>query len=295
MKYNSIGEQLIAKAKELDPNYKPDKFNDMSEAINIILNNSGSGDSSGAGKLNGFTIDVSNTYNPETKEFSGTLTDEQWTKVQNEQIYWINVVYINNQETGEEASATLHYNSPFFGEAYIFSDGDGSAMFIYDKSIDGMITKAALTVDTQGTPTSQLIPSITTSNEQQNLTIGNGLIIENGTLQATSSGFNIFDNAFSIGVAENINEETFTLTEVGLNKINSMFTNGKLLGLCFEDPANITTDFTFIPFVSFTDGNYWFTGTTYIAGTNLKFTQIKINKTTGAIEIVQKLVAATDA
>ena len=43
MKYNSIGEQLIAKAKELDPNYKPDKFNDMSEAIDILLNNSGSG------------------------------------------------------------------------------------------------------------------------------------------------------------------------------------------------------------------------------------------------------------
>lgn len=108
------------------------------------------------------------------------------------------------------------------------------------------------------------------------------------------SGFNIFDNAFSIGVAENINEETLTLTEVGLNKINSMFTNGKLLGLCFEDPANITTDFTFIPFVSLTDGNYWFTGTTYITGTNLQFTQIKINKTTGAIEMVQKLIAATD-
>lgn len=44
MKYNSIGEQLIAKAKELDPNYKPDKFNDMSEALDIILNNSGGGD-----------------------------------------------------------------------------------------------------------------------------------------------------------------------------------------------------------------------------------------------------------
>ena len=41
MKYNSIGEQLIAKAKELDPNYKPDKFNDMSEAIDILLNHSG--------------------------------------------------------------------------------------------------------------------------------------------------------------------------------------------------------------------------------------------------------------
>ena len=41
MKYNSIGQQLIAKAQELDPNYKPDKFNDMSEAIDVILNNSG--------------------------------------------------------------------------------------------------------------------------------------------------------------------------------------------------------------------------------------------------------------
>ena len=39
MKYNSIGQQLIAKAKEIDPSYKPDKFNDMSEAINILLNN----------------------------------------------------------------------------------------------------------------------------------------------------------------------------------------------------------------------------------------------------------------
>ena len=39
MKYNSIGDQLITKAKEIDPSYKPDKFNDMSEAINIILTN----------------------------------------------------------------------------------------------------------------------------------------------------------------------------------------------------------------------------------------------------------------
>ena len=39
MKYNSIGEQLIAKAKEINPSYKSDKFNDMSEALDIILNN----------------------------------------------------------------------------------------------------------------------------------------------------------------------------------------------------------------------------------------------------------------
>ena len=45
MKYNSIGEQLIAKAKELDHNYKADKFNDKSEALNIILNNSSVGGS----------------------------------------------------------------------------------------------------------------------------------------------------------------------------------------------------------------------------------------------------------
>ena len=41
MKYNSIGEQLITKAQELDSNYKPDKFNDMSEAIDVILKSVG--------------------------------------------------------------------------------------------------------------------------------------------------------------------------------------------------------------------------------------------------------------
>ena len=45
MKYNSIGEQLIAKAKELDPSYTPDKFNDMSEALDVILNKSDSSSS----------------------------------------------------------------------------------------------------------------------------------------------------------------------------------------------------------------------------------------------------------
>ena len=39
MKYNSIGQQLIAKAKEIDPSFKDDQFNDMSEALDIILTN----------------------------------------------------------------------------------------------------------------------------------------------------------------------------------------------------------------------------------------------------------------
>ena len=106
---------------------------------------------------------------------------------------------------------------------------------------------------------------------------------------------NVINKFLSGCVDDTISDVNISVNENDAHKINNMFANGKLLGVCFEDPANITTDFTFIPFVSFTDGNYWFTGTTYIAGTNLKFTQIKINKTTGAVEIVQKLVAATDA
>lgn len=37
----NIGQILVDKAKELDPTYKPDKFNDMGEAAQIILDNMG--------------------------------------------------------------------------------------------------------------------------------------------------------------------------------------------------------------------------------------------------------------
>ena len=62
MKYNSIGEQLIAKAKELDPNYKPDKFNDMSEALDVILNNTG-GSGSGIPVVEGTLVEEESTEN----------------------------------------------------------------------------------------------------------------------------------------------------------------------------------------------------------------------------------------
>ena len=39
----NIGQILVDKAKELDPTYKPDKFNDMGEAAQIILDNMGRG------------------------------------------------------------------------------------------------------------------------------------------------------------------------------------------------------------------------------------------------------------
>ena len=37
----NIGQILVDKAKNLDPTYKPDKFNDMGEAAQIILDNMG--------------------------------------------------------------------------------------------------------------------------------------------------------------------------------------------------------------------------------------------------------------
>ena len=39
----NIGQILVDKAKDLDPTYKPDKFNDMGEAAQIILDNMGTG------------------------------------------------------------------------------------------------------------------------------------------------------------------------------------------------------------------------------------------------------------
>ena len=49
-------------------------------------------------------------------------------------------------------------------------------------------------------PSSQVIPSITTSNEQQNLTIGSGLEIKDGALQATSSGREVKRVSLSINI-----------------------------------------------------------------------------------------------
>lgn len=37
MTHNNLGELLVTKAKELDPTYEPDNFNDAGEALSIIL------------------------------------------------------------------------------------------------------------------------------------------------------------------------------------------------------------------------------------------------------------------
>lgn len=70
MKYNSIGEQLIAKAQELDPSYKPDKFNDMSEALDVILNNSSRGY-----KIKKLTITENGLYDNEFEAYKPVVVE----------------------------------------------------------------------------------------------------------------------------------------------------------------------------------------------------------------------------
>ena len=188
MKYNSIGKQLIAKAKELDPSYKPDKFNDMSEAINIILNNSSSGGGSDGGKLNGLVVYVNENYNEQTKAFTGTLTDEQYAKIKNGQIYYIEVVYKLGGDPDSNSSAIFNYVAPIFA-GYMFIGPAGAYMFVGYKTVEGTLKDSLLMLTTDDTPRSQLIPSITTNNEQQNLTVGDGLIISDGQLKSTLSNF----------------------------------------------------------------------------------------------------------
>lgn len=67
-------------------------------------------------------------------------------------------------------------------------------------------------------PTSQLIPSITTSNTQQNLTVGDGLTIENGVLKATGGG----GSAGSSGWVNILELNDTDATAVG-NAINKLY------------------------------------------------------------------------
>lgn len=260
--------------------------------------------SGGGGKLEGFTIDVSGTYNSETKNFTGTLTDEQWTKVQNEQIYWIEVVYINNhnQETGEEttASTTLLYSGPFFGVGRAFIDSNGSMMIIFDKSISGMIANIVLKMDAQNKPTSQLIPSITTSNTQQNLTIGNGLTIENGVLKTTGGGESA-TKMVMLGTLSNSGtleadklQELFTLLENGQN-IQAAFgygeaefitanaySNGSLMGIVAYDVSNSLNAVNLS--INPEDGNYTITTIEISGGSATKMVNLGTLSQSGTLD-----------
>ena len=186
MKYNSIGEQLIAKAQELDPNYKPDKFNDMSEALDVILNNTG-GD---------VWLNISPYVNGETM----TISQEGFDLV------WNSFSTYTSSPINKYAGIDIDGSQKLFFDKAILSDigGKQGLSFIYKINIDGVegctflniyedksvefdsrMFDSNLTLP-QTAPTSQLIPSITTNNEQQNLSIGDGLKVENGVLKTNN-------------------------------------------------------------------------------------------------------------
>lgn len=269
MKYNSIGEQLIAKAQELDPNYKPDKFNDMSEALDVILNNAGSegGDiwlditpylnedmtaisQEGYDLVwNAFYIDSENPVNkyigilfPDVNKaiFSGFVmhgdifkikfsvsgdTDDEGkvqydifissdksisisTSAANGIWYKLDSLsFLNNvTQTQYDEIKTLATNGQLAGitdnnlycPLYLIIGGAmgfqipwtengyiSNNFFTIKEDLSVSLTDITPLVCPKTNPTSQVIPSINTANEQQNLTIGDGLIIENGVLKST--------------------------------------------------------------------------------------------------------------
>lgn len=278
MKYNSIGEQLIAKAKELDPNYKPDKFNDMSEAIDILLNNSSGGSSEGGDiwldispyiskdmtsisqegfdlVWNAFYIASENPVNkyigilfPDVNKaiFSGFVmhgdifkikfsvsadTDDEGkvqydifissdksisisTSAANGIWYKLDSLsFLNNvTQTQYDEIKTLATNGQLAGitdnnlycPLYLIIGGAmgfqipwtengyiSNNFFTIKEDLSVSLTDITPLVCPKTSPSSQVIPSITTSNEQQNLTIGDGLVIENGTLKANNMTNNI--------------------------------------------------------------------------------------------------------
>lgn len=184
MKYNSIGEQLIAKAQELDPNYKPDKFNDMSEALDVILNNTGSGSGSSSGKP---ILDISSYVDFDNNTITQEGLDLIYTKLISNEIVGVSF--------GAEGACMLLNE---FGEEYLFFKGPYQPCPNGFLSI-GLIINNNLSIETKDyssylslpttSPTSQVIPSITTSNTQQNLTIGDGLEIKGGALISNLHNF----------------------------------------------------------------------------------------------------------
>ena len=97
--------------------------------------------------------------------------------------------------------------SPEFLPNYSGND-NGKVLSVVNGKTQWTTPTDSLTFPTTS-PTSQLIPSITTSNTQQNLTIGNGLEIKDGALQTTGGG----------GSGSGSNVEIFqpTITNVSVN------------------------------------------------------------------------------
>lgn len=116
-------------------------------------------------------------------------------------------------------------------------------------------------------------------------TSGNELISGGG-------GFNLFDNLWVLS-AENANLQTMTLTEVGLTSLNNMYASGKLLGITDGEPSPTADYMSVMLLKNFTDNTYYFSNILW-QDNSLQFIQFTINKNTGAIELIQKVITATD-
>ena len=112
---------------------------------------------------------------------------------------------------------------------------------------------------------------------------------------STGSGFNLYDCIFNLD-DENLNFETMTLTEVGLNKLNNMFVNGKLLGLNDGDPVLDASNsyFSYYRFLTRNSTHYKFNMMVFQDG-NMDYIQINIERQTGAVEMIQKTLTTTGA
>lgn len=159
MKYNSIGEQLIAKAQELDPNYKPDKFNDMSEAIDILLNNSG-GD---------IWLDIA----PYLNEDMTSISQEGYDLVYN--AFFPDVENPINKYVGISIMKTkLIFNE------FILSDTSNKEgfSFIYNATIDGV--KGCMKLFIYNDKSINIIEGSDSSNKiwYENITINDDILLE---------------------------------------------------------------------------------------------------------------------
>ena len=122
--------------------------------------------------------------------FLENITQEQFDEIKN--------LALQNQLAGINCAGLycplIFYNDgqniTFFYPWYE-NDIFTAQLIILDTNLSVKKTPYSTITLPQTAPTSQLIPSITTSNTQQNLTIGDGLKIENGALKATGGGSNV--------------------------------------------------------------------------------------------------------
>lgn len=210
MKYNSIGEQLIAKAQELDPNYKPDKFNDMSEALDVILNKTGSegGD---------IWLDITPYLHEDTMSISQEGYD---------------LVY-NSFSFEAENPINKYIGISIMGNKFVFNrlvesdiSDKKSFDFIFNIIIDGV--KAYVKVSINNDKSVEMIDEIDSSNQ---VWFDLGTISETITQDQYNEIKSLIDNKCLAGITVDIAEiTTFAFPLMGINYGNTFVFGSTTVG-----------------------------------------------------------------